>query len=1001
MPIFQKSVIQKHLAHLEQNQLDNAFNRFKNNYSIDKIQLIKTLKEEEYQDGFLRDIFVDVFGYTLKPDNHFNLVREFKNQTDGKKADGAILKEGNAIAVIELKSTQTKDLKSITQQAFNYKNNQPHCQYVITSNFQKLRFYIDYANEYEEFDLFHLDKATFALLYLILNKDNLLNGLPKQIKEETKSHEDNISEQFYKDYSQFKQEIFANLTQNNPQFDQLLLFKKSQKFLDRLLFVLFAEDTGLVSPNSIASEVEKWQKLKKFDAYDALYNRLNKFFNHLNKGHQDIPAYNGGLFTTDKILDKLVIDDEVLKNPLLKLAAYNFNTELDVNILGQIFEHSLNDLEEITAKIEGKATTKENTKRKKDGIFYTPKYITQYIVENTLGTLCAEKRQQLNLVDIEFDESYWRKDTSLSAKGKELFKTLEAYKNWLLTLKILDPACGSGAFLNQALNFLIAEHQEIDNIIADLTHAMPKFYDTDKMILEKNIYGVDINEESVEIAQLSLWLRTAKKGRKLSNLSRNIKCGNSLIDDPAIAGDKAFDWNKEFPKIMQQGGFDIVIGNPPYFNIQTLGAKSPIAQAIQTSYPKIWQDKSDIIFYFIAKSIELTKNKVGFIVSNAFLFSNKAKKLRNYILENASIEKISNFEQFMVFKDASITTSIIELGKSHLNTLAYSFKEKNYTEENISKIINNVNNYFEVKLQKDSVFALVDKKMARLNDKIDANYPKLSQIWAIGKGMETAADQIFSFKKFPSQFPKEFIKNRVTGKNIERYFINKTSDYLLYFEDIENFENLPLSIQKHLLENRKFLENRATVKNEGRIWWRYSRPMHKDYYRLDKDKIFCSRRAFNNTFVIDCNNEYLGFSNMTIIFDTNENFNIKYLLALLNSTTLNFRYKSIGKQTGGGSFEYFPNGVGKLPIPKISKERQQPFIDLVDNILATKQEVKDYQSLLNDVVKNDNFDREIKLKQAIHSFESKIIQTDKEIEHKVYALYGLTAKEIEMVEEKI
>ncbi|MDM8560009.1 DNA methyltransferase, partial [Candidatus Parabeggiatoa sp. HSG14] len=515
MPIFQKSVIQKHLAHLEQSKLDAAFNKFKQNYSVDKIQQIKTLKEEEYQDGFLRDIFVDVFGYTLKPNDNFNLVREFKNQSDGKKVDGAILKDNNAIAVIELKSTKTKDLKSITQQAFNYKNNQPHCQYIITSNFQKLRFYIDYANEYEEFDLFNLDKATFALLYLILNKESLLNGLPLQLKDETKCHEENISAQFYKDYSQFKQEVFANLTKNNSQFDQLLLFKKSQKFLDRLLFVFFAEDTGLIPPNSIATEVENWQKLKELNAYDSLYNCLKKFFQNLNSGYKssdyEIPAYNGGLFAADKILDKLIIDDEILQNNLLKLAAYDFNTELDVNILGHIFEHSLNELEEIAAKLEGIATDKGKTKRKKDGIFYTPKYITQYIVENTLGTLCTEKRQELNLVDIEFDELYWRKDTSLLVKGKKLFKALEAYKNWLLTLKILDPACGSGAFLNQALNFLITEHQEIDNIIADLTNAMPKFYDTDKMILEKNIYGVDINEESVEIAQLSLWLRTAKK----------------------------------------------------------------------------------------------------------------------------------------------------------------------------------------------------------------------------------------------------------------------------------------------------------------------------------------------------------------------------------------------------------------------------------------------------------------------------------------------------------
>ena len=152
MAIFQKSVIKLHLQNLDKEQVEKSYQKFKENYNPAKIEKIKLLKEEEYQDGFLRDIFVDVFGYILKPDNNFNLVREFKNQDDGKKADGAILKDEKAIVVIELKSTKTKDLKSITEQAFNYKNNQPECKYVITSNFQKLRFYIDYANEFEEFD---------------------------------------------------------------------------------------------------------------------------------------------------------------------------------------------------------------------------------------------------------------------------------------------------------------------------------------------------------------------------------------------------------------------------------------------------------------------------------------------------------------------------------------------------------------------------------------------------------------------------------------------------------------------------------------------------------------------------------------------------------------------------------------------------------------------------------------------------------------------------------
>ena len=154
MQIFQRSVIQKHINNLDREKLNEAFEIFRTNYKKSKVEQIKTLKEEEYQDGFFRDIFVDVLGYTLRPNENYNLQREFKNQSDGKKADGAILKDENAIAVIELKSTKTKDLTKVTQQAFNYKNNQPECKFIITSNFQKLRFYIDYSNEYEEFDLF-------------------------------------------------------------------------------------------------------------------------------------------------------------------------------------------------------------------------------------------------------------------------------------------------------------------------------------------------------------------------------------------------------------------------------------------------------------------------------------------------------------------------------------------------------------------------------------------------------------------------------------------------------------------------------------------------------------------------------------------------------------------------------------------------------------------------------------------------------------------------------
>ncbi|MCK4639475.1 MAG: N-6 DNA methylase, partial [Bacteroidales bacterium] len=531
MAIFQKSVINKHLTNLDKEQVEKAYQKFKENYSPDKIEEIKQLKEEEYQDGFLRDLFVDVFAYTLKPDDNYNLVREFKNQADGRKADGAILNPDSklgekAIAVIELKSTKTKDFKNVTEQAFGYKNNQPECKYIIISNFQKLRFYVDYANEYEEFDLFHLNKEDFELLYLILKNESIFSNLPLKLKEETKFHEQEVSVKLYKDYSNFKRKLFNNLTKNHPESNKLTLFKKSQKLLDRFLFILFAEDSGLLPPNSIPRIVKRYEILKDEDAYKPLYDIFKQYFGYMNIGRKgktdanNIPAYNGGLFFTDDLLDNLKIDDEILIDDLLRLSEYDFNTEVDVNILGHIFEHSLSEIEEITAKLSATADTKGHvpltSKRKKDGVFYTPKYITQYIVENTIGTLCNEKRKELEIDEIEFDGTYKTKDGKLSAKGKKLYQKLKDYKDWLLSLKIVDPACGSGAFLNQALNFLIQEHKNIDDIIAELTNSPLRLFDVDKTILENNLYGVDINEESVEIAKLSLWLRTAQKGRKLS-----------------------------------------------------------------------------------------------------------------------------------------------------------------------------------------------------------------------------------------------------------------------------------------------------------------------------------------------------------------------------------------------------------------------------------------------------------------------------------------------------
>lgn len=560
MSLFQNAVLNKYLQGLESEKVAEAYERFTSHFHNPVIQEnIRNSKEEQYQGEFLIDLFVNVLGYIKNPTPNFNLTTELKNIKGSKKTDGAILSTeqdslGKALAVIELKGTNTTDLSKIETQAFGYKNNQPGCNYVITSNYEKLRFYIDNAVDFEEFNLFQLSKERFELLWLCLSAEYLLKDIPKKIKDESLSQEELITKKLYKDYALFRNEIFDAIQKENTAYDKLTLFKKTQKLLDRFLFIFFAEDRLLLPPNSIRAILKQWTDLRDtYDEYFPLYDRFKKYFGYMNTGHKgqqhDIFAYNGGLFAPDEILDTIKINDDLLYKHTLNLSNYDFESEVSVNILGHIFEHSLNDIDEIQAEIQGVTTEQSKSKRKKDGVFYTPKYITKYIVDNTVGKLCEEKKAELDIQEADYEKG--RKGRQ-KATLKGLTQKLEDYRKWLLQITICDPACGSGAFLNQALEFLIAEHRYIDELQAKLFGDAMILSEVENAILENNIYGVDINEESVDIAKLSLWLRTAQKGRKLTSLNNNIKCGNSLIDDPSVAGDKAFHWQKEFPDIFTE-----------------------------------------------------------------------------------------------------------------------------------------------------------------------------------------------------------------------------------------------------------------------------------------------------------------------------------------------------------------------------------------------------------------------------------------------------------------
>ena len=278
--LFQKNILKKYTDAVPQDVVAQAWQQYQSYFLNPEIQAnIRQSKEEQFQEGFLRELFVKVLGYTLNPSPDYNLITEQKNETNSRKADGAILVDGKVVGIIELKDHKTTDLSKIEQQAFGYKSQNQNAVYVVISNFEKLRFYIDNAVECVEFDLFHLTENEFRTLWLCLAYTNIAANLPKRIKTESVSSEDAITNALYRDYTNFKRVLYQDICANNGVADddaRVELYKKTQKLLDRMLFIFFAEDSGLLPPNTMIRIIDDWRKLADLDAYVPLYERIKK-----------------------------------------------------------------------------------------------------------------------------------------------------------------------------------------------------------------------------------------------------------------------------------------------------------------------------------------------------------------------------------------------------------------------------------------------------------------------------------------------------------------------------------------------------------------------------------------------------------------------------------------------------------------------------------------------------------------------------------------------------
>ncbi len=553
-------------------------------------ELIKK-KETAFDAQFLEEIFNRGLGYTFATDNpaKYHLERQFTVPNVGA-ADGALGVFGSALApnplvMIELKGAKT-DLdrdksngRTAVQQCWDYLNAWPTCPWGIVSNFSTIRLYHrDKSPQvYQEFRLQELRKfETFQQFYCLFEAGAFLpssTGIAPRANRlllETETRQRTVGDELYTYYSTNRSRLIDHLrTVHLKNLDRAIHI--AQKLLDRIVFIAFCEDRGLLPENCLQ---KGWEYTPPFTrVVNPRWQNFLQLFNAIDEGHNAIlveDGYNGGLFAHDTEVDDLQLDDSW--TDFFKLiGTYDFRNEVNVDVLGHIFEKSIGELELIRnaggslfggSPSVAKSAMNKSAERKKFGIYYTPPAFTEFLVKQTVGALVAEQqlalrtRQSLTEAQLETEKptpacaAYWQ--DCLAA---------------LRTVKICDPACGSGAFLIEAYEQLDWHYGHIVERIARHTGKSEKelMEPVPAYILNDNIYGVDLSKQSVEISQLALWLRSAIPGKKLADLSKNIVCGNSLVVDNAVHP-RAMVWGETFPDVFQRRnpGFDAVIGNPPW-----------------------------------------------------------------------------------------------------------------------------------------------------------------------------------------------------------------------------------------------------------------------------------------------------------------------------------------------------------------------------------------------------------------------------------------------------
>ena len=982
----------------------------------------------------------------------------------GRFGDG----QSEILAPFELKGAGTRNLdaimpgrnKSPVQQAWEYATNVPGVKWVLVSNYVELRLYA-FGEGTTAYETFWLERLTepreYARFMLLLSADSLLKGRTLDLLKASRREDKDITNSLYGDYKGLRsflieavREAHEGVREAHGSIEELEAIGVAQKILDRILFIAFAEDTGLLPRETLSNA------FRSRDPYNPrpVWNNFLGLFRAVNQGNKElrIPPYNGGLFLPTETINDLNLPDEVCEG-FKAIGDYDFASEVSVTVLGHIFEQSIADIERLQAAARGEEGERQKTKaisgrRKRDGVVYTPDYIARFIVAETLGAHLEEmfayilKQFALEGEDIsDFSAIRWRR------KSGEL-EAWQAYRERLRSLRIVDPACGSGVFLVMAFEYMKDELFRVNDKIAKLEGSRgytEDLLEPDSEILANNLFGVDVNSESVEITKLSLWIKTARHGKELDSLSKNIRVGDSLIENANYAYlEHGFDWATAFPEVMvEEGGFDLVIGNPPYVRMELLKALKPY---LETRY-EVVSDRADLYCYFYERGLRLLKpgGRLGYISSNKFFKTRSSKPLREYLLREATIESVVDFGDLQVFEGVTTYPAIVILRRSAApqeHELRF-WKVAALPEANFrASWVGAADVYPQAALDEGS-WELEGAAMLALRSKIRNGRPTLKEVYGSPLyGIKTGLNAAFVIdtatkERLCAEDPRslDLLKPFLEGKDLKRWRAEPRGRWLIYIpKNRVNIDEYP-AIRDWLLPSREDLEKRATKQ----AWYELQQAQEAYARHFEAPKI--SYPHFNK--------ERNFFYEATGAFSNDKSYMLPFadlcLLALLNSRVLWFVLSSMSPPVRGGFHELRVHYVEQLPIPQVISaiqedletfaqeaqraaarrlEIQRAFVRRIPDLCPPEREPKlnrklqDWWTLpgfpafraeVKKVFKTDIplaersdwedwIDRD---RAEINRLSAEVAEAERQIDRIVYKLFDLTPEEIELVEASI